>query len=304
MTQPPIDPGQQPINPGQYPPAGQPGAYPPAGQPGAYPPPPPPPPGAYPPPPPGAPGSYPPPPPPGAYPPGPGAGGPFSVGDGFSWAFNKFGKNVGPLIVATLVFGIILGLISGIFNFIASALGDTTTISDGSSIAFSSSYTAGSIIVTIIGYLVMIVVGGYVSASYWSGILQITDGQQVSFGSFFQPRNVGNVIIASILVGIITGIGSILCVLPGVIAALFLYFTTIAVVDRNSSATEGLSTSFNLVKDNFGPAILVWLLAIVVIFVGAILCGVGLLVAAPVAALLVAYTWRKLTGGYVAPATP
>ena len=267
------------------------------------PPPPPPPPGAYPPPPPGAPGSYPPPPPPGAYP-GPGAAGPFSVGDGFSWAFNKFGKNVAPLIVATLVFGLILGVISAIFNFIAGALGDTTTISDGNSIAFTSNYTAGSIIVSIIGSIVTLVVAGYVASSYWNGILQIADGQQVSIGSFFQPRNVGNVIIASVLVGIIVGIGSALCVLPGLIAALFLYFTTVAVVDRNSSATEGLSASFNLVKENFGSAILVWLLAVIVVAVGAILCGVGLLVAVPVAALLVAYAWRKLTGGYVAPATP
>ena len=47
-----------------------------------------------------------------------------------------------------------------------------------------------------------------------------------------------------------------------------------------------------------------WLLAVIVVAVGAILCGVGLLVAVPVAALLVAYAWRKLTGGYVAPATP
>ena len=285
MTQPPFDPGQQPINPGQ------PGAYPPAGQQ----------PGAYPPPPPGAPGSYPPP-PPGAYPPGAGAGQPFSVGDGFSWAFNKFGKNVGPLIVATLVFGLILVVVSAIFQFIAAALGNTTTISDGNSFAVSSSYSPGSILVMLLGYVVMAVLAGYVASSYWSGILQIADGQQVTFGSFFQPRNVGNVIIASILVGLITGIGSILCVLPGLIAALFLYFTTIAVVDRNSSATDGLSASFNVVKDNFGSAIVVWLLSIVIVVIGAVLCGIGLLVAAPVAALLVAYTWRRLTGGFVAPA--
>ncbi|GAA3028333.1 hypothetical protein GCM10010528_07580 [Gordonia defluvii] len=297
MTQPPFDPGQQPINPGQpgaYPPAGQqPGAYPPAGQQ----------PGAYPPPPPGAPGSYPPP-PPGSYPPGPAAGQPFSVGDGFSWAFNKFGKNVGPLILATLVFGLILGVVSSLFQFIAAALGDTSSISDGDSFAVTSSYGVGSYLVMALGYIVLAVLSGYVAASYWNGILQIADGQHVTLGSFFQPRNVTNVIIASILVGIITGIGSILCVLPGLIAALFLYFTTIAVVDRNASATEGMGLSFNLVKDNFGQTLLVWLLAIVIVLVGAILCGVGLLVAVPVAALLVAYSWRGLTGGYVAPATP
>ena len=86
MTQPPIDPGQQPINPGQYPPAGQPGTYPPPPASAAA-------------------GRVPPrrpvrrartrlPPLPGV--PRTGRHGPFSVGDGFSWAFNKFGKNVAP----------------------------------------------------------------------------------------------------------------------------------------------------------------------------------------------------------------
>ncbi len=283
MTQPPINPGQQPINPGQ------PGAYPPIGQQ----------PGAYPPPPPGAPGSYPPP-PPGAYPPGPGAAQPYSVGDGFSWAFNKFGKNVGPLVLATLIFALIAGVVYAVFYGISFALSDKTTTSYGTTMTFGFA----SIAVMVIGYLVLLVVGGYIAASYWNGILAITDGQQVSLGSFFQPRNVSNVIIATLLMGIITGIGYALCFLPGLIAAIFLFFTIVAVVDRNISGPEGLSTSFNLVKENFGPAILTWLVVAVVMFVGSILCGVGILAAAPIGALLTAYAWRTLTGGYVAPATP
>jgi uncharacterized membrane protein len=36
------------------------------------------------------------------------------------------------------------------------------------------------------------------------------------------------------------------------------------------------------------------------IFVGALACGVGLLVAAPVVALILTYAYRKLSGGQVA----
>ncbi|GED96984.1 hypothetical protein [Gordonia crocea] len=293
MTQPPIDPGQQPNNPGQpgYPPAGQqPGAYPPAAgqQPGAYPPPPP-----------GAPGSYPPPPPGGAYPQGPAAGQPYNIGDGFSWAFNKFGKNAGPLIIATLIYLIIVGVVYGIFYGIGFALADKETVYGTTTVSFG----AGTFAVWIIGYLVTLVVGGYVLSSFWNGILQITDGQQVSVGSFFQPRNVGNVIIATLLSGIIIGIGYALCVLPGLIAAIFLFFTVVAVVDRNISGTAGLGASFNLVKENFGPAILTWLVVSIALAIGGAICAIGLLVAGPVAGLLTAYAWRKLTGGFVAPAT-
>ena len=43
-------------------------------------------------------------------PPAPGYGGyggeqPYSIGEGFTWAWNKFSKNAGALIVATLVYG-------------------------------------------------------------------------------------------------------------------------------------------------------------------------------------------------------
>ena len=38
--------------------------------------------------------------------------------------------------------------------------------------------------------------------------------------------------------------------------------------------------------------------------VGALACGIGLIVAIPVAALFLVYTYRKLTGGQVAPLTP
>jgi uncharacterized membrane protein len=40
------------------------------------------------------------------------------------------------------------------------------------------------------------------------------------------------------------------------------------------------------------------------VFVGALLCGVGLIVAVPVAALILVYAWRRLSGGQVAPLTP
>jgi uncharacterized membrane protein len=44
------------------------------------------------------------------------------------------------------------------------------------------------------------------------------------------------------------------------------------------------------------------LLALVCIIVGAIACGVGLLVAFPVVLISQAYTVRSLTGGQISPA--
>lgn len=304
---------QPPPPPGNYPPPPQSG-YPAPPPPGGYPPPPPPQ-GGYPPPPPQ--GGYPPPPqgnyPPGGYPVGSQGGYPsansgpggYSVGDAFSWAWNKFSKNAVPLIVATLAYGLIIVAIQALTNALSAAVdpGDSTNyMSDGSGFAFSYSVDSpAGVIVAFIGWLVSLVVAAAVQSAYLGGVLDIADGREVSMGSFFRPRNIGGVIIAGLIVGVITTVGLLLCVIPGLIASIMLMFTVVSLIDRNIAPLDAVKTSFNISKTHFGNVVMAWLVMVVAVFVGALLCGVGLLVAAPVATLILVYTYRVLTGGHVAP---
>lgn len=321
--------------PGNYPPpSGPPGNYPPPppGPPGSYPPPPPgygpppgpppgpggygppPGPGAYPPPPPGSyppppPGSYPPPPagnfpppPPGFAPPGGGAA--VSIGEAFSWAWGQFTKNAGPLVIATLVYALIIGVLSMILSFVLQSMSTTSgTTYDSSSSGFEYNIAlgAGGTVVAIIGTIALLVVAGAIASAYIGGLLDIANGQRVAVGSFFKPRNVGAMVITTVIIGVLSAIGNFLCVIPGLLVALFTMFSLLAVVDRNLSPIDAIKASFEMVKNNFGVAILVWLLAAVITLVGALLCGVGLLVAAPVAYLFEIYAFRRLGGGQVAP---
>jgi uncharacterized membrane protein len=317
---PPPPPGGYPPPPQSgYPPPPPPGGYPPP-PPGSYPPPqggypPPPPPGGYPPPPPSQ-GGYPPPPqgnyPPAGYPAGPqgyypqanfGAGG-YSVGEAFSWAWNKFAKNAVPLIVATLAYGLIIIVIQVLTNTLSAAVdpGDSTNyMSDGGGFEFSYSIDSpAGVIVAFIGWLISLVVAAAVQSAYLGGMLDIADGREVSIGSFFRPRNIGGVIIAGLIVGVITTVGFLLCVIPGLIASIMLMFTVVSLIDRNIAPLEAVKTSFNISKAHFGSVFVAWLVMVVTVVVGALVCGVGLLVAAPVATLILVYTYRVLTGGQVA----
>lgn len=333
---PPVPPGDYPPPPGGFPPPPPGGAFPPPGAypppPGNYPPPagnyPPPPAGGYPPPPPpgGAfppppPGGYPPPPPPGGFAPPPpggyapagygygapgfGAAAPYSVGEAFSWAWNKFTKHPAELLVPTLVFGLVYGVLESVIQFIGSMFTTVDTTST-SSYDYSASFSMGTggVVVSIIGFLVMLVVMGAIQSAYIAGMLDIANGVPVTIGSFFKPRSIGNVIVASFVSGIITGIGTLLCIAPGIIASIMLMFTVAAVVDRNLPGIDGIVTSFNISKANFGPVALTWLTTIGVMLVGAVLCLVGLLVAYPVAMLITVFAYRRLSGGTVAPLTP
>lgn len=297
MTQPPPPPGGYPPPPENIPP---PGGYPPPQ--GNYPPP-----GGYPPPPqyyPPPQGNYPPPgyPPPGNYPP-PGAPA-YSVGEAVSWAWNKFSKNVTTILVPTLVFGVVYAVLQTVIQTITSAFSTVDSTSYGDGYAASISLGLGGIVVSIIGAVVTVIVAAVVQSAYIGGMLDIANGQPVQIGSFFTPRNVVNVIIASVLSSIIVGIGVLLCIVPGVIATILLLFTTAVVVDRNVSGVEGLRTSFAIAKANFGPTALTWLTTIGVGILGVLACLVGLVVAYPMIALITVYAYRKLSGGYVAPPTP
>lgn len=314
MTNPPVPPGDYPPPPpeGGYPPPPPPGGYPPPPPGWGYPPPPaggypPPQQGGYPPPP----GwGYPPPPQQGWAPPPPGYGVPrpdYTVGDALSWAWQKFTRNALPLVVATLVFGLLLIVLnmlsSQLLQVVSPETLTATETGDGLIETTTRSISGAGIAVLTLSTLVQLLVSGVIASAYYGGLLDIANGQPVSVGSFFRPRNVISVVIASVIVGILTLFGAVLCIIPGLIVTVFTLFSTVAIVDRNLSPIDGIRASIDVTKGNFGKVLLAWLVSVALLIVGALLCGAGLIVAAPVAYLFIVYTYRKLSGGSVAPAT-
>jgi uncharacterized membrane protein len=297
--------GGYPPQQGGYPPPG--GGYPP--QQGGYPPPPPPQQGGYPP----APGGYPLAPggygaPPPGYPPAGAPGYPspreVDIGQAFGWAWNKFTKNAAVLIVPTLVYGLVIGALSAIIFFIAGALAPSSVSTYGDySASYSFNFGFLGLVVLFFGAILVTVLAGAAQSAYLGGLLDIANGQSVTIGTFFRPRNVVNVVIASFLIGVASAIGSIVFI-GSLVVALFTLFAVVALVERNLSAIDGIKASFELVKNNFVQALITYLIVALIISVGFIACFIGILISLPVGALYLVYAYRKLTGGEVAPLTP
>ena len=206
------------------------------------------------------------------------------------------------------MYAVIVGVLYGIVYGLAFALAPspvTTYDSYGSGFEYSASTSLGvaSIAVLVLGGLVMLVAVAAIQSAYYGGALDIANGQPVTVGSFFKPRMIGSVVLATVLIGIASAIGS-LCFILGIVVAIFTLFTTVAIVDRSLSPIDGIKASIDITKANFVQVLLTWLLAGVIAIVGAIACGIGLIVALPVAALFVVYAYRRLTGGQVAPLNP
>jgi len=81
---------------------------------------------------------------------------------------------------------------------------------------------------------------------------------------------------------VLTFVGLILCILPGLAVMFFTMFWGYFVVDKNMGPMDAIKASVDLVKNNVGAVIIFLLLSWVVTFVGFIALCVGLLVALPV----------------------
>ncbi|OBH29570.1 hypothetical protein A5692_20750 [Mycobacterium sp. E342] len=221
------------------------------------------------------------------------------MGEAFNWAWNTFTKNAAALIVPTLVYGLLIGVAVALLTLSQNMT--TATSSDDYDFTFTTNLTGPGYGLMTLGYLVAYAVSAFAQSAFLSGCLDLADGRAVTIGSFFKPRNLGMVFLAVLIVEVLTSIASALCFVPGLVLGIFTQFTVPFVIDRSESAIKGFTSSFSLVGSNFVNALLVWLVAFASFLVGALLCGVGLLVAAPVASLVIIYAYRKLSGGQVVP---
>jgi uncharacterized membrane protein len=255
-----------------------------------------------------------PPPPPAGYPPQPGYGGapggpgtpPFSVGDAVTWAWNKFTQNAVTMIVPALVYVVAVGIFAVMASVLPAVFGDTShssyTDAYGNSYgAATVAYSPASYAVMLIGYILLFAASIFMVVGMLSGCLDIADGKPVTFGSFFKPRNIGAVIVTALLVFVGVSIGTVACIIPGIIFGFLAQFAIMFTIDRSLSAVDAIKASIATVRANIGPALLAWLVQYAIMLVGEVLCGVGLIAALPVALLVQVYTYRKLSGGQVVP---
>src|SRR5690606_6072869 len=299
----PQDPAGPPAGPPAY---GAPDAYgAPAGAPGDpnAPGPTAPPPGSFPPPadggyaPPPAAGGYP---PPGAYPPPaggygapqPGVGGPaFAVGDAISYGWRKVTSNLGPWILVALIFlavNVAWNWITGGFDQVQDQFDYTDT-----NVLAVTGLTFTNILLGIVGT----VIGYLVTAFFTRGALDEVDGRKPDVAAFFRIGNVVNVLLAALIVGILTGVGLFLCILPGLAVLLFSAFVYYVALDQGVDAITAVRTSFSMVAKNFGQVFLLLLALLGINILGAIPCGLGLFVTIPLSYVAVGYAYRRLSGG-------
>jgi len=224
----------------------------------------------------------PPPPPPGSVPPSSGGDVPdtLDVGTALSYGWKKFTENAVPLVLIALV--LIVGLFFGIIVFfiLARALG---------------------LFGVVLGELGLVALGFIFAVGIYQAGLEITAGRTVVVSEVFKTPHFGNFVACQILVALAVFVGTILCIIPGVAAAILLAFAPFYVLDQGQSATQAIRSSYEIVRANLGAVLVLLIVSYLVYAVGAFICGIGALISGPVALLMISYAYRRLNAQPVAP---
>lgn len=159
----------------------------------------------------------------------------------------------------------------------------------------------GAMLVSGLFSTLMFLVYQLLAAGLYRGALQVVDGRSFGIGELLDGWDKTQVLIVGVLTAVAVGVGTALCVLPGLVVAFLTQFTLLFVVDRGLTAVEAVRASVGLVGKHLGATVVLFLLSAGVTLLGAALCGVGLLVAVPVVLIGYAYTFRRLQDQPVAP---
>jgi hypothetical protein len=224
---------------------------------------------------------------------------PVSVGSAFSWAFSSWSKSFGPWLLAGLIVIILGALVSWLtapdLRDVVNNLGDPEQLET----LAATGVTFGETLLGALGALLTFVIGSIAA----HGALAATRRGAARLGDFFALRNVGNIVLLGIVVGVIDLVLSFIPFLGPLLSLVVSFFLAAAlffVIDKGQGAVPAMRSSAQLVSRNAGTVLLTLLLVIVTVVLGFLACFVGALVAVPVAYLLGAYVYRRLLGERVA----
>ena len=208
--------------------------------------------------------------------------------DALRYGWEKFKGQPGPIIIAMLISFLIGAAISGITYAI--------TGSDATAATFGFEDAVPRAVLQIINW----VVGSFIQMAIIRAGLGIARGQRVELSDMFKADQLLPYLGASILFAIAATIGTLLCVVPGLLVILFFHLFGFFILDQKKRVIDSFRASAAVVQPLIGRFIVFLLLCLITVIAGAIACGVGPLVAIPVVTIAQTYVYLRAQGQPVA----
>jgi hypothetical protein len=195
------------------------------------------------------------------------------------WALALFLMELIPLMI-----GGSLGFIQGIVQVASGS--DPNHPNPGGMMALSSLFS-----------LISGVIGGAAAAYFMVGLYRMAfkhiRGEPIRINDAFSG---GDLFLpmwgATILIGLGTAIGSMFCILPGLLLYSLWIFTFPLIVDKRLGVVEAMTVSFNTLKPHMWPVLGFLIVAGLIGSLGALACGIGVFFTAPIYLIALALLYR------------
>lgn|SRR5208283_3861555 len=122
-------------------------------------------------------------------------------------------------------------------------------------------------------------------------------GRRADFGDLFKGFNFFiPTLVAMLLIGVFTMIGTVFCIIPGLVVAAALKFTYLFIVDKRMDFWPAMQASHAVVKLDYFGFTMFLILAFLVNMLGLLCCVVGLLVTFPLTIAAITVAYKEIVG--------
>src|SRR5436190_23298063 len=179
---------------------------------------------------------------------------PYSATAAIGYGWRKFWGRPGTLLIPVILVVVVVVAVQLLIQFIVS--GGFSGNSDN----FWRQWLGLGL-----GTAVMSLVVNLLGAGLYRGAVSIAEGKALSVGEMFQGWDKLQVVLAAFLIAVATFIGTVMCLLPGILIAFLTPYTLFFIVDQKLEAAEAIQGSVLLVWHNFGRALLFAIFASVIL---------------------------------------
>lgn len=202
----------------------------------------------------------------------------FTVGSAIRFGWETFKKRPWFFVGASIVIVFAYVVVGAITSGIDAAVGATPE--EPSAISGIVNFVLGT-------FIYMGITAFYLAAH--------DNPETVDISMLWHPQPFWKFLIASILVGLAVGIGFVLLIVPGILAAIFFMFTTPIVIDKELGPIEAMKESMRIGRGYRWTLLGFMVVLSLIALAGLIALVVGVFVAMPVMMLAFMHAYRVLS---------
>jgi hypothetical protein len=154
-----------------------------------------------------------------------------------------------------------------------------------------------AIVFSLLNAMVPIILQGPLLIGFHLYCVKRMLGRNAEFADLFKGFNFFvPALVASLLISLLTAIGGLLCIIPGLVVAAMYKFTFLFILDKRMEFWPAMQASHSIVKQDYFGFTMFLLAMVGVNLLGVLCCIIGVFVAIPVSIAAITVAYRDIVG--------